>query len=268
MTGVPRYTASERRRWKNELERSAISTLVEHLRQAGDKVEICADRPEEASGGLRDVDFELSYNRRSVGVEIIQLIPGARSLYEVSAIQRHLQRELGHIPEERQLGSVIANIGFGPLPGRRAIDDDVSSLIAVLRPQLEAWPYDVGELRVSALGANGTFSAVRLVRHASSENCLVFLTSAREWGGAIRPLAETFLQNLLETKPAQTARWAEAWILIQDRTGLVAWDDLLELLPDRHARIPSNWQRIYVLPAATGVRIVDILHPPQWSSAG
>lgn len=260
---IPRYTAVERRAWKGELELDAITALIEHLRALGDEVAILEDRPEHTSGGLPDVDFELSYNGKAVGVEVTQLIPAARSHYEISSLQRHIQEELGHLPAENQLGLIVVAIRFGPLPNRAGMDADVATVTEEIRSRLEHWPGDtVGEVDVSIPSGNGTIREVRLIRRAEQEARLAFITSSSDWGGAIRPMAEEFLENLVNGKPAQTGRWEEAWILVHDRVGLVSWDDLVEVLPDFEDRLPTNWRRIYVLPAADGVPVVDLLDPP------
>lgn len=261
---IPRYSAAERRVWKAELELAAITALVEHLRASGDEVAICEDRPEDTSGGLPDVDFELAYNGESVGVEVTQLIPAARSHYEISALQRHIQEELGHLPAEHQLGLIIVAMRFGLLPSQAGMDADVAMATDEIRSRLERWPGGTaGDVEVSIPSGKGTIREVRLIRRADQEARLAFITGSSDWGGAIRPMAEEFLENLVNHKPAQTGRWDEAWILVHDRVGLVSWDDLAEVLPGLRDRLPNNWKRIYVLPAANGVPIVDLLDPPQ-----
>jgi hypothetical protein len=266
MNTIRRYPGEQRRTWKLELEESAIASLAGHLRALGEDVEVLANRPEATSNGLPDVDYELLYRGRSVGVEITQLIPAARSHYEISALERRLQQELGQIPVELDLGLIIVDISFGHLPSRAKIDADVAALSVSLRDALMSWrDCNVRELTVAIPSGFGTVRRLRLIRNESSEARLAFVTGSSEWGGALQPMAAEFLDHLLDTKPAQTGRWDEAWILIQDRIGLIGWDDLLDALPARRDRIPRNWKRMYYLPAAQDVAIVDLLDARAWA---
>lgn len=257
---MKRYTAAEKRQWRAQLEHSAVMRLVAHLRQQGEEVEICDTRPDEVNRDGPEVDFEFTNQGRSIGVEVTQLIPAARSHYEISAIQRHIQEATGSIPEQRQLGVIALEVDYGVLPRAADMDRDVAVLVTDVRKALESLaPDQLQRVEVPVRAKYGTFRRVRLRRFESSDHRLTFITASGEWGGWIRPMAEDFVDRLLNTKPAQTARWDEAWIVVLDRIGLVGSDDLVDVLSARYSRLPSNWTRIYFLPAADGVPIVEMV---------
>jgi len=89
---------------------------------------------------------------------------------------------------------------------------------------------------------------------------LGWLTSSDEFGGWIAPIADTFVDRLLATKPGQTQPYQEAWLVSVDRVGLVDSSDVIEALARRELDIPANWSRVWFLPA-TDSSSVTLVRP-------
>lgn len=243
------------------IERSALERLVSHLGHAGHRVEIEPDRPDEIDRSRPAVDFVLKVDGDQIGVEITQLIPAARSHYEIAALQTRLKSELEGDVERRRLGVVAVELDFGPLPSSGHLRRGIPKLREAIRDVLKGLRADpVGSVTVPIASEIDFIVGGLIHQFPGDANVVGFITSSGEWGGILNPQADQFVDELLSgNKPIQTATWRRAWIVIVDRIGLVGADLIGRSLRNRQVLIPANWERIYFLPAPDGEEIEDLL---------
>lgn len=234
------------------LEDRALDRLARHLEAHGESVEVRA-RPDRERRDERAVDAELVVNGRVVGVEITQLLPGARAHSEVARIQRAVEREVRSRVRQFPAGYVAIHADFrdlAPAKELRAAETVLAQEIATCIDSLDPSPEDRRETSID--------SSVRFVRRLSviqlprAQSGFGWLTSSDEFGGWIAPIADTFVDHLLATKPGQTEPYQEAWLVIVDRVGLVDFSDVAGALARREPDIPANWSRVWFLPATDG----------------
>ena len=242
------------------LEDAALDRLSRYLETQGDAVEVRA-RPDRERRDRRAVDAELLVNGRAVGVEITQLLPGARAHYEIIRIQQAVEREVRSLVRQFPGGYLAISADFRDLPPAiefRAAEPVLAREIATCIDSLEPPPEDRRETSIE--------SSVRFVRRLSviqlprPQSGLGWLTSSDEFGGWIALIADTFVDHLLATKPGQTQPYQEAWLVIVDRVGLVDSSDVIEALARRELDIPANWSRVWFLPA-TDSSSVTLVRP-------
>ncbi len=57
------------------------------------------------------------------------------------------------------------------------------------------------------------------------------------------------MRKLVDGKGAQAQAYAEVWLLVIDNEVIIGLDLIAEAFMEVAAKVPSNWKRLYLLPA-------------------
>jgi hypothetical protein len=256
MTRTNRHSARS-----GNLEDEALERLIQHLRGLGHDVELRA-RPDREPRSGRAVDGELQVDGRAVAVEVTQLLPGARAHYEIAKLERALQDQLEAQVRRRRLGYVAIAVHYRRLPAKREIRAALPALTAEIVLAMQSLKPDASERHEAAVATTiGFIRRLELIQLPNAKPGLGWVGGSDEFGGWIDPIADNFVDHLLETKPGQTDGLPEAWIVIVDRVGLVDASNVAEALGRNTRGIPSNWTRIWFLPATDRSTVLSVPLP-------
>ena len=244
------------------LEDAALGRLAHHLEEHGEAVEVRA-RPDRERRGGRAVDAEFLIDGRVVGVEITQVLPGARAHSEVARLERAVEQAVRSMVRQFPAGYVAVCVDFGPLPPAsklRAAEPALAQEIATCIDSLDPSPTDRHETPIdTSLRFVRRLSVLQLPRAPSGFG---WITASDEFGGWIGPMADEFVEHLLATKPGQTNAYPEAWLVIVDRVGLVDATNVADALERRAANIPANWSRVWFLSATDASSVILVRSGP------
>lgn len=65
----------------------------------------------------------------------------------------------------------------------------------------------------------------------------------------LNPRAAEFVRKLIESKGGQGLSYPELWLLVIDTEVIIGLDLVEEAFAEAAADVPSNWKRLYFLPA-------------------
>jgi hypothetical protein len=202
------------------------------------------------------VDAELRVGGRLVGVEITQSIWNARAHVEIGRLTRAVEVLVRAQHLQWPTGYVAVNARFRALPPARELRLAESVLAREIGEGIRTLELDPSARRETAIDTSVPFLRwLRLIQFPGGRSGFGWLTGSDEWGGYIDGEATAFIDHLLATKPAQTARYEEAWVVIVNRDGLVGPADVASALAERRGDVPTNWTRVWVLPATDEVSV-------------
>ena len=213
-------------------------------------------RPDQANSDRPSVDAELRVDGRLIGVEITQSIWNARAHVEISRLTQAVEALVRAQPLDWPTGYVAVNARFRALPPGRELRLAESILAREIAEGISTLDPDPSARREMAVDTVVAFvRRLRLIQLPGGRSGFGWITESDEWGGYIGPEATAFIDHLLATKPAQTARYEEAWVIIVNRDGLVGPEEVASALAERSTEVPANWTRVWVLPATDEVSV-------------
>lgn len=246
---MPSAAKSQHWRHGRSFEDRALETLIGYVRGLGRTVELVG-RPDREGNVGRAVDAELMVDGAAVGVEVTQLLPGARDHYEIARLERAIEDEIRPLIRELALQYVAIGVHYRDLPPKRelrAARPVLAGQIASAMRTLAA----LGPGRQEVEVATGVefVRRLNLIHLPASRPGLGWIGGSDAFGGWIVPLADEYVEHLLASKGTQAEAFSIAWILIVDRVGLLAERDLADALRRQAERIPTNWRAMWLIPA-------------------
>jgi hypothetical protein len=160
------------------------------------------------------------------------------------------------------LGYVAISVHYRKLPPKSALRTAVPVLIADIADamrRLEPDPRVRTELEVETEVA--FIRRLELLQLPGAKPGLGWIGGSDEFGGWIDPMADAFVEALLEGKASQADGYAEAWVVIVDRVGLVDAKNIAEALTRSSRTVPANWTRLWFMPATDRERVIAIAIP-------
>jgi hypothetical protein len=234
---------------KAAAEDAALNLLMEHLRQEGHIVDIVS-RPDRLIHDGRAVDAELRFDGRTVAVEVTNLAHGAREAAETTRLRRRVSQALAPLVPRLNVGSVAVDVKFNILPPSGATTFEVASIVKTISNGLERLESD-STFEVLSLDPPASWvQELRLVRFGAGETRLAWMVGSEGFGGNLTEIALDWVTARLIGKSTQASNYAEAWLLIVDRYGLIDASDLETAFRAASSLIPANWSAVWLMPAS------------------
>lgn len=231
---------------------------MEWLQSEGHVVAVCR-RPDREEQSGRSVDAELLFEGRLVAVEITQLHPIARALSEMTRLTKTLRESLEPQVRQCHLGYVLLNLECRQLPTKQemraaipALLKDVETALGLLAPSPTSRMAKPVDTRVAFV------KKLDLIQIPHPQDQVQWLVGGDETGGDLQEMADEFVCHLLQAKGTQADGYEEAWLLVEDSTGLVGVDLLTGALDAQRDHIPTNWKRIWFLPAEDPEVVIEL----------
>jgi hypothetical protein len=153
-------------------------------------------------------------------------------------------------------GLASQNGRFRALPTARELGLAESILAREIAEGISTLEPDPSTRRETAIDSSLSFLRwLRLIQLPGGRSGFGWFTGSDELGGYIDGEATAFIDHLLATKLIQTAQYEEAWVVIVNRDGLVGPADVASALAERSMDVPTNWTRVWVLPATDDVSV-------------
>jgi hypothetical protein len=220
---------------------SAVFVLITHLRSTEHEVSVL--RTPDPTGGL-DGAFELNVDGELVAVDVVPLSMEATQYRRVAQLQEAVAAAVRPLVSDRGLGLLAGDIRLRGRIGRReapaledalvrAISDSLGGLEGTDRIAVDDPPRPVSSLSIERLG-RGTHD-------------FGFVTApfdAFDLDGQL----DDFIQWLLRTSESRMADYADARLVILDRTFVASSDDLRSGFRRAGAEVPPNLTTVYFIP--------------------
>jgi hypothetical protein len=244
---------------REAIEDAALLRLVHYLEMNGHAVRI-RSRPDREPHVGRAVDAELEVDGRLVGVEITELVPGARSHREIARLEQAVERGIRTRVRTWPPGHVLVDAEFRELPPARtlrAAETVLATEIASCIDGLDPAPDERCEIALAT--AIGFIRRLKITYLPTVQAGFGWIVGSDEWGGWLTPIADRYVDQLVATKWDQLEAYREGWVTIVDGVGLLDAHDLSEAFLARQQDIPANWTRIWLLPASD-LESVSLIH--------
>jgi hypothetical protein len=224
-----------------DIEAWAFDILVRHLIDQGHQIDNVR-RPDTFNRSSRDVDFLIDFDGREVAVEVTRLDQERQWWVLLDRLQQATISELGDWPPTAPglvLTLKLLRTGTYAEVDRAALD------IAGLARDWARAPMPQ-PLKASVAS---DLVEVELHRPSTRPGGLMILKETSAHDAWLAPRAAEFVRKLVVSKGGQGQAYAEVWLLVIDNEVIIGLDLITEAFAEVAAEVPSNWKRLYLLPA-------------------
>jgi hypothetical protein len=224
-----------------DVEAWAFDILVRHLTEQGHQIDNVR-RPDTLNRSTRDVDFLIDFDGREVAVEVTRLDQERQWWVLLDRLQQATISEVGDWPAAAPglvLTLKLLRTGTYAEVDRAALD-----IAGLARDWARAaMPQPLKASVVSDL------VEVELHRPSTRPGGLMILKETSAHDAWLAPRATEFVRKLVDGKGGQGRAYAEVWLLVIDNEVIIGLDLIAEAFIEVAAKVPSNWKRLYLLPA-------------------
>ncbi len=223
-----------------DTEEWASGAVVEALTSEGFCVSVLG-RPDQQNLGRRAPDFELSVDRRRVGLEVTEFhIAGqrTRSRREGRAIELAIKASVDPLITSLGLPGAVASVRFDDLPSRSQLRKETPIVIQAVRDAVIELG---GTPRVEVVTGLAWVRELELVR-IDNDGHLGFIAT-HGLGYALAAAAEEFLERTVQNKASQVVDYPTSILAIV--RGIEVGADLLGTVASGYTDLP--WTRVYAV---------------------
>lgn len=234
-------TAASGRPSETDIEAWAFDILRRHLTDRGHQIDNVR-RPDFVNRSSRDVDFLIDFDGRAVAVEVTRLDQERQWWVLLDRLQQAAIAELGDWPSAAP--GLVLNLKLLRTGSYAEVDRAALAIAGLARewalapmpqPLKASVASDLVEVEMSR--PNTRFGGLMILKESSAHAA---------W---LAPRAAEFVRKLIDGKGGQGQAYAEVWLLVIDNEVILGLDLIAEAFAGVAAEVPSNWKRLYLLPA-------------------
>ena len=226
---------------ETDLEAWAFEILRSHLTDQGHRIDNVR-RPDVLNRSSRDVDFLIDFDGREVAVEVTRLDQERQWWVLLDRLQDATVSELRDWPSAAP--GLVLTMKLLRTGSHAEVDRAALAVAGLARD----WARVPMPQPVKASVASDLVE-VELRRPSTRPGGLMIIRESSAHDAWLGPRAAEFVRKLIDGKATQGQAYAEVWLLVIDNEIIIGLDLITQAFAEVAAEVPSNWKRVYLLPA-------------------